>query len=49
VEEHGEVEEEAEQICPICYDAVDGSKSCRFACCMQKNAEDVDFTAKSGV
>ena len=37
MEEHGEVEEEAEQICPICYDAVDDSKSCRFACCMQKS------------
>jgi hypothetical protein len=36
-EEHGEVEEEAEQICPICYDAVDGSKSCRFTCCIQKS------------
>jgi hypothetical protein len=35
VEEHGEVEEEAEKICLICYDAVDGSKSCRFACCMR--------------
>jgi hypothetical protein len=34
-EEHGEVEEEAEQICPICYDAVGDSKSYRFACCMQ--------------
>jgi hypothetical protein len=33
-----QVEEEAEQICPICYDAVlDDSKSCRFACCMQKS------------
>jgi hypothetical protein len=31
VEEHGEVEEEAEKICPICYDAMDGSKSCHFA------------------
>ena len=33
-EQHGEVEEEAEQICPICSDAVDDSKSCHFACCM---------------
>ena len=38
MEEHGKVEEKAEQICPICYDAVlDDSKSCRFACCMQKS------------
>jgi hypothetical protein len=38
VEEHlGEVEEEAEQICPICYDAVNDSESCHFACCMQKS------------
>jgi hypothetical protein len=37
VEEQDEVEEQAEQICSICYDAVDGSKSCRFACCMHKS------------
>ena len=36
-EQLGEVEEEAEQICPICYDAVDGSRSCHFACYMQKS------------
>ena len=36
-EEHGEIEEEAEQICPICSDAVDDNKSCRFACCMQNS------------
>ena len=34
MEEQGEVEEEAEQICPICYDAMDDSKSCHFACCI---------------
>jgi hypothetical protein len=34
VEEQGEVEEEAEKICSICSDAVDDSKSCRFACWM---------------
>ena len=36
-EEQEEVEEEVEQICPICYNTVDDSKSCCFACCMQKS------------